>query len=131
VRSIFTAGTVVFLGLVTSGCFVTLPKVAANGKYSQIYFQGMPILEIEYPDGQSCASDSNRTDGLNLDARRVLSDGTIRIECSPSALGEVLRHRFQISVIITGKTYPARSVSYDSCIFLAKANALQALKYNC
>lgn len=120
-----------FIFVNLSGCVATVPKILPNGKYAQMYVQGVPFLQIEYPDAQSCATSSNMTESLDMNARKAINDGLIRFDCSPRSLSETLTHSFKIVSVLTGSVFPSRSVSREACMLMAEANTERALRYDC
>jgi hypothetical protein len=106
-----------------TGCVATVPVVAPHGKYSQLYLNGQPILEFEYPDAQSCASDSNKTQGLDSNTRKLIADGVMRFQCSPISQGAALKHEFKLINVLTGLEFPSRSVSREACLMMERLSS--------
>lgn len=116
---------------VVVGCAAPVEKVAPNGRFAQLYLNNQPVVEFDYSDAASCATQLNTLMAVDPATRKAASQGLLRLECSASSRRDVLKYEFKTLSVLTGQEYPSRAVSYESCRLLTKNTENSGYKYNC
>jgi len=92
-----------FLILFLSGC-VTLPTFIPEGKFYQIYQDGMIFVEVEKTTIEDCAKTYEREKlELKFLHKINIAKGTSPIKCSATSFAADLRQKAEIRNVLTGE----------------------------
>jgi hypothetical protein len=118
------------VSLSVAGC-TPLPKVQVSGPHLQIYFSDLPVLQITNSSSAKCEQIANaEMQSLNVDSRRMVAQGKMRITCSNISQSNQLEYSAMITEILTNVKSEARFQSKEACVLLAPSLG-KAFKLNC
>jgi hypothetical protein len=129
IKSLLTAFIVI--SLVACGAIIQVPKIAADGKFSQAYIGGNIIVEIEYESSAECGITSNNTSDYDTRTKSALANGSLVIKCSPDTKEYYLNTKAKMKDIVTNKIYNVLFISQEICKQFASDTSTPRYVYTC